>query len=406
MSKSLPPRPLRPATLLVRGGTMRTNMDETSEALFLTSGFVYDSAEQAEATFAGTQTHFQYSRFGNPTVAMLEARLAALEGAEACRMTATGMAAVHAAMLSHLKTGDRVVASRALFGSCHWIVSTLLPRYGVETVFVDGADLDAWAEALATKTTMVLLESPSNPMLDLVDIQAVCDLAHPSGALVVVDNVFATPLQQKPLQLGADIVIYSCTKHIDGQGRVLGGAVLGTKKWVEEVLQPFTRNTGPAISPFNAWVILKGLETLSLRVNAMCRSAEQVADFLAERPEVSRALYPLRADHPQQALALKQMSGGGTLVTFELRGGKEAAFRFCNALRVIDVSNNLGDSKSMVTHPATTTHMRIGAEERAKLGITDGTIRLSVGLEDVADLIDDLAEALDAAGTGIARAAE
>jgi O-succinylhomoserine sulfhydrylase len=406
MSKSPPPRELRPATLLVRGGTMRSSMDETSEALFLTSGFVYDSAEQAEATFNGTQTHYQYSRFGNPTVAMLEQRLALLEGAEACRMTATGMAAVHAAMLSHLKTGDRVVASRALFGSCHWIVSTLLPRYGIESVFVDGGDLAQWRDALSKPTALVLLETPSNPMLDMVDLAAVADLAHAAGAIVVVDNVFATPLLQQPLKFGADVVVYSCTKHMDGQGRVLGGAVLGSKKWVEEVLQPFTRNTGPAISPFNAWVILKGLETLSLRVNAMCRSAEQIADFLAERPEVSRALYPFRADHPQQALARRQMSGGGTLVTFELRGGKDAAFRFCNALQVIDVSNNLGDAKSMVTHPATTTHMRIGAEERAKLGITDGTIRLSVGLEDVADLIDDLAEALDAAGAAVARAAE
>ena len=406
MSKTLPPRPLRPATLLVRGGTMRSSMDETSEALFLTSGFVYDSAEQAEATFNGTETHYQYSRFGNPTVQMLEQRLALLEGAEACRMTATGMAAVHAAMLSHLKTGDRVVASRALFGSCHWIVSTLLPRYGIESVFVDGGDLAQWRDALSKPTALVLLETPSNPMLDMVDLAAVADLAHAAGAIVVVDNVFATPLLQQPLKFGADVVVYSCTKHMDGQGRVLGGAVLGSKKWVEEVLQPFTRNTGPAISPFNAWVILKGLETLSLRVNAMCRSAEQVADFLAERPEVSRALYPFRADHPQQALARRQMSGGGTLVTFELRGGKDAAFRFCNALQVIDVSNNLGDAKSMVTHPATTTHMRIGAEERAKLGITDGTIRLSVGLEDVADLIDDLAEALDAAGAAVARAAE
>lgn len=406
MSKTLPPRPLRPATLLVRGGTMRSSMDETSEALFLTSGFVYDSAEQAEATFNGTETHYQYSRFGNPTVQMLEQRLALLEGAEACRMTATGMAAVHAAMLSHLKTGDRVVASRALFGSCHWIVSTLLPRYGIESVFVDGGDLAQWRDALSKPTALVLLETPSNPMLDMVDLAAVADLAHAAGAIVVVDNVFATPLLQQPLKFGADVVVYSCTKHMDGQGRVLGGAVLGSKKWVEEVLQPFTRNTGPAISPFNAWVILKGLETLSLRVNAMCRSAEQVADFLAERPEVSRALYPFRADHPQQALARRQMSGGGTLVTFELRGGKDAAFRFCNALKVIDVSNNLGDAKSMVTHPATTTHMRIGAEERAKLGITDGTIRLSVGLEDVADLIDDLAEALDAAGAAVARAAE
>ncbi len=406
MSKPPPPRELRPATLLVRGGTMRSSMDETSEALFLTSGFVYDSAEQAEATFNGSATHYQYSRFGNPTVAMLEARLAALEGAEACRMTATGMAAVHAAMLSHLKAGDRVVASRALFGSCHWIVSTLLPRYGIESVFVDGGDLAQWQAALSQPTALVLLETPSNPMLDMVDLQAVADLAHKSGAIVVVDNVFATPLLQQPLKFGADVVVYSCTKHMDGQGRVLGGAVLGTKKWVEEVLQPFTRNTGPALSPFNAWVILKGLETLSLRVNAMCRGAGQIADFLAERPEVSRALYPFRADHPQQALALRQMSGGGTLVTFELRGGKEAAFRFCNALRVIDISNNLGDSKSMVTHPATTTHMRIGAEERARLGITDGTIRLSVGLEDVADLIDDLAGALDAAGAAVARAAE
>ncbi|MCB4824804.1 O-succinylhomoserine sulfhydrylase [Roseicella aerolata] len=406
MPKSLPPRPLRPATLLVRGGTMRTNQDETSEALFLTSGFVYDSAEQAEATFNGTATHFQYSRFGNPTVAMLEQRLASLEGAEACRMTATGMAAVHAAMLSHLKAGDRVVASRALFGSCHWIVSTLLPRYGIESVFVDGTDLAQWREALSKPTALVLLETPSNPMLELVDLPAVADLAHQAGAIVVVDNVFATPLLQKPLTMGADVVVYSCTKHMDGQGRVLGGAVLGSRKWVDEVLQPFIRNTGPSISPFNAWVILKGLETLSLRVNAMCRSASAIADFLSERVEVAKALYPFRPDHPQQALAMKQMTGGGTLVTFELKGGKEAAFRFCNALRIIDVSNNLGDSKSMVTHPATTTHMRIGPEERARLGITDGTIRLSVGLEDVADLIEDLAEALDAAGDAVARAAE
>ena len=407
MSSSLPPRPLRPATLLVRGGTMRTDQDETSEALFLTSGFVYENAEQAEATFNGTATHFQYSRFGNPTVAMLEQRLAVLEGAEACRLTATGMAAVHAAMLSHLKAGDRVVASRALFGSCHWIVSTLLPRYGIESEFVDGADLAQWERALSKPAALGLLETPSNPMLELVDLPAVAALAHRAGAIVVVDNVFATPLLQKPLALGADVVVYSCTKHMDGQGRVLGGAVLGSRKWVEEVLQPFTRNTGPAISPFNAWVVLKGLETLSLRVEAMCRSAAAIADALAARPEVARVLYPFRADHPQQALARRQMTGGGTLVTFELKpgpgdaraeGAKAAAFRFCNALRLIDISNNLGDSKSMVTHPATTTHMRIGAEERARLGITDGTIRLSVGLEDVADLIEDLDEALAAAG--------
>ena len=410
MAKTLPERNLRPATQLVRGGQMRSDFDETSEALFLTSGFVYDDAEQAEATFLGTAQHYQYSRFGNPTVAMLEARLAALEGAEACITTATGMAAVHAALLSHLKTGDRVVAARALFGSCHWIISTLLPRYGIIGEFVDGADLAQWEKALSTPAALVLLETPSNPMLELVDLPAVAELAHKAGAIVVVDNVFATPLLQKPLQLGADVVVYSCTKHMDGQGRVLGGAVLGSKKWVEEVLQPFTRNTGPALSPFNAWVILKGLETLQLRVNAMCRSAAAIADFLSERAEVARALYPFSVSHPQHALAKKLMSGGGTIVTFDLAGSPEAAkaaaFRFCNALQLIDVSNNLGDSKSLVTHPATTTHMRIGAEERARLGITDGTIRLSVGLEDVADLIDDLAEALDAAGTPVARAAE
>ena len=407
MAKSRrPDRPLRPATLLVRGGQMRSDFDETAEALFLTSGFVYDSAAQAEATFAGTEQHYQYSRFGNPTVGMLEARIAALEGAEACRATATGMAAVHAALLSHLKTGDRVVASRALFGSCHWIVSTLLPRYGISTEFVDGADLKQWAAALSKPANLVLLETPSNPMLEIVDLRAVCDLAHKAGAIVVVDNVFATPLLQKPMQFGADVVVYSATKHFDGQGRVLGGAVLGSKKWVEDTLQPFIRNTGPSISPFNAWTILKGLETLHLRVPAMCRSAAAVADMLAERAEVARVLYPFRADHPQQKLAMAQMSAGGTLVTFDLKGGKDACFRFMDAMRLIDISNNLGDSKSLATHPATTTHMRVGAEERARLGITDGTVRLSVGLEDVADIIDDLSQALDAAAGPAARAAE
>jgi O-succinylhomoserine sulfhydrylase len=395
MAKTPPARPLRPATQLVRGGLMRSGFDETGEALFLTSGFVYDSAEQAEATFLGTAQHYQYSRFGNPTVSMLEERLALLEGAEACRVTATGMAAVNAAMLAHLKAGDRVVASRALFGSCHWIVSTLLPRYGIRTEFVDGTDLDQWRRALASPANLVLLETPSNPMLELVDLAAVCDLAHAAGAIVVVDNVFATPLLQKPMQFGADVVVYSCTKHMDGQGRVLGGAVLGRKKWVDEALQPFIRNTGPSLSPFNAWIILKGLETLHLRLPAMCRSAAAIADFLAERSEIGRVLYPFRPDHPQQALAKAQMAAGGSLVTFDVKGGKEAAFRFMNALGIVDVSNNLGDSKSLATHPATTTHMRVGAEERARLGITDGTIRLSVGLEDVADLIADLSEALD-----------
>ena len=397
MAKPAPTRPLRPATLLVRGGQMRSNLDETSEALYLTSGFVYDSASQAEKTFTGEVSHYQYSRFGNPTVAMLEGRLAALEGAEACRATATGMAAVHAAMLSHLKAGDRVVASRALFGSCHWIVSTLLPRYGIETEFVDGGDLEQWKAAFRRPCNLVLLETPSNPMLELVDLAAVCELAHEAGAIVVVDNVFATPLLQRPMKFGADVVVYSATKHFDGQGRVLGGAVLGSKKWIEEVLQPFTRNTGPAISAFNAWVILKGLETLHLRVPAMCRSAAAIAQILEERAEVERVHYPYLASHPQYALAKQQMSAGGTLVTFDIKGGKDATFRFLDALRVIDISNNLGDSKSLVTHPATTTHMRVAPEERAKLGISEGSVRLSVGLEDVEDLIEDISIALDAA---------
>jgi O-succinylhomoserine sulfhydrylase len=384
----------RLATNLIHAGRIRTNLDETAETLFLTSGFVYESADMAEAVFANQLQHFQYSRFANPTVSMLEAKLAAIEGAEACRCTATGMAAVHSAMLSSLKTGDRVVAARALFGSCHWIVSTLLPQFGIESVFVDGGNLDEWRAALSVPTAMVLLETPSNPMLDIVDLRAVADLARAAGALVVVDNVFATPLLQRPFELGADIVVYSATKHMDGQGRVLGGAVLGRKQWLEEVFQPFFRNTGPALSPFNAWVILKGLETMGLRVAAQSRSAEAIAGFLEASPKVSRALYPTLASHPQRELAMSQMSGGGTLVTFELKGGKEAAFAMMNAFRIISISNNLGDTKSLATHPATTTHMRIGPEERARLGITDGVVRLSVGLEDTADLIEDLSQAL------------
>jgi O-succinylhomoserine sulfhydrylase len=388
-----PPRPLRPATQLVHGGGLRSQHGETSEAIFLTSGFVYDSAEQAEATFTGDVDHYQYSRFDNPTVAMFEQRLALLEGAEACRATATGMAAVHASMLCQVRAGDRVVASRALFGSCRWIVADLLPRYGVAIEFVDGEDLGQWRAALGRPAAMVLLESPSNPMLSLVDIAAVCELAHRAGALVVVDNVFATPLLQKPLQLGADVVVYSATKHIDGQGRVLGGAVLGRKDWVEGTLQPFVRNTGPSLSPFNAWLLLKGLETLALRVDAACRNAAVLADLLADHPAVRRVWYPGRADHPQAALAAAQMSGGGTLVTFEL-ADKAAAFRMLNAMSLVAISNNLGDTKSLATHPATTTHMRVGAEERARLGIADGVVRLSVGTEDVLDLADDLRAAL------------
>ena len=391
---TLDPSTLRPATRLVQGGVNRSAHGETAEALYLTSGYVYDNAEQAEATFNGSVQHYQYSRFANPTLTMLEDRLCLIEGAEACRTTATGMAAVNSALLAHLKAGDRVVASRALFGSCHWIVSTLLPKFGIESVFVDGHDLDQWKDALSKPANLVLLETPSNPMLDIVDLPAVADLAHAAGAIVVVDNVFATPLLQQPLKMGADVVVYSCTKHIDGQGRVLGGAILSNAKWVNDVLQPFIRNTGPSISPFNAWLLLKGLETLALRVEAGCRSAEAVANFLAEQPGIKRVWYPTRADHPQRDLAMAQMKAGGTLVTFEVNGGKEAAFRVMNAFRLIKVSNNLGDSKSLATHPATTTHLRIGELERAKLGITDGVIRLSVGLEDVEDIKEDLAGAL------------
>ena len=400
------PTKYRTATRLVHGGVQRSQFGETAEALYLTSGYVYDDAEQAEATFAGTVDHYQYSRFANPTLSMLEERLCQIEGAEACRTTATGMAAVNSALLAHLKAGDRVVASRALFGSCHWIVSTLLPKFGIATEFVDCADLAQWRAALSRPTQLVLLETPSNPMLELVDLRAVADLAHAAGAIVVVDNVFATPLLQQPLRFGADVVVYSCTKHIDGQGRVLGGAVLASNKWITETLQPFIRNTGPAMSPFTAWVLLKGLETLALRLDAACRGAVTIAEFLAGRPEVTRVWYPTRADHPQQALALQQMSAGGTVVTFEVAGGKDAAFSVMNSFGLIAVSNNLGDSKSLVTHPATTTHMRIGPEERAKLGITDGVIRLSVGLEDVEDLKDDLARALATIGYPTEQAAD
>jgi O-succinylhomoserine sulfhydrylase len=401
------PRPAaapRAATTAVRGGLARSHHGETCEALYLTSGFVYDDAAQAEATFLGEADHYQYSRFGNPTVTMFEQRLAALEGAEACRATASGMAAVNAALLAQLKAGDRVVASRALFGSCHWIVSTLLPKFGIESTFVDGTDLAQWRAALSRPASAVLLETPSNPCLDIIDLEAVAALAHDAGAVVMVDNVFATPLLQRPLAFGADVVIYSGTKHIDGQGRCLGGAVLGRRRWIEETLQPFIRNTGPAISPFNAWIMLKGLETLPVRLEAMCRSAAEIADMLAAEPAVARVLYPGRADHPQHGLAMRQMSAGGTVVSFELAGGKEAAFRFMDALGLIDISNNLGDAKSLVTHPATTTHMRIGPAERARLGIGDGLVRLSVGLEDVRDLIEDLRRALAAAR--LARAAE
>ena len=378
----------RTQTRAVRGGQIRSNFDETSEALFLTSGYAYSSAEEAEATFKGESNHYQYSRFGNPTVTMFENRLAALEGAEACRATSTGMSAVFFALLALLKAGDRIVAAR------HYIVAELLPKYGIESELVDGGDLAQWERALSKPTQAVLFESPSNPMLDIVDVKAVCDLAHRAGAKVVLDNAFATPILQRPLEFGADIVVHSATKYIDGQGRTLGGAVLGSKEFILEKLQPIIRNTGPALSPFNAWVLVKGLETLGLRVERHCANARRVADALAAHPAIGRVLYPGRPDHPQHALAAKQMSDFGGVVTFDLKAGKWAAFETLNRLQLVDISNNLGDAKSLVTHPATTTHMRIGAEERAKLGITDGTVRISVGLEDAEDIVGDLVQAL------------
>jgi O-succinylhomoserine sulfhydrylase len=386
----------RTQTRAVRGGQIRSNFDETSEALFLTSGYAYSSAEEAEATFKGESNHYQYSRFGNPTVTMFENRLAALEGAEACRATSTGMSAVFFALLALLKSGDRIVAARQLFGSCHYIVADLLPKYGIQSELVDGGDLAQWEKALARPTQAVLFESPSNPMLDIVDVKAVCDLAHKAGAKVVLDNAFATPILQRPLEFGADVVVHSATKYIDGQGRTLGGAVLGSKEFIIDKLQPIIRNTGPSLSPFNAWVLVKGLETLGLRVERHCTNARRVADALAAHPAIGRVLYPGRSDHPQHALAAKQMSDFGGVVTFDVKAGKPAAFAALNRLQLVDISNNLGDAKSLVTHPATTTHMRIGAEERAKLGITDGTVRISVGLEDVEDIVADLVQALGA----------
>ena len=387
----------RPATRLVRGGQRRSEFRETSEALFLNSGFVYDDAAQAEAAFNGEADVFIYSRYGNPTVATFEERLALLEGADQCRATATGMAAVFAAMLCQVKAGDRVVAASELFGSCHYIVSKLLPRWGVEIEFVKGTDLGAWDKALSRPATVTFLESPSNPMLDLVDIQAVAELSHRAGARLMVDNVFSTPMYQRPLELGADIVVYSATKHIDGQGRCLGGAVLGSKDFINEVFQPFYRNTGPSMSPFNAWVMLKSLETLEIRVERHTRNAARIADWLQARRDVGQVRYPGLPSHPQHALAKRQMSGYGSLVTLELPGGKAAAFRFLDALRLIDISNNLGDAKSLVCHPATTTHSRLTEQERAAIGVTPGVVRLSIGLEDPEDLLEDIERALAAA---------
>ena len=387
----------RPDTLAVRSGLARSGFEETAEALYLTSGFVYDSAEAAEAAFSGESDRFVYSRYGNPTTAMLQERLAALEGAEACTATASGMSAVFTALAALLGAGDRVVASRGLFGSCFVILDEILPRWGVETVFVDGPDLEQWRQALSQPTTAVFFESPSNPMQELVDMRAVSDLAHAAGAQVVVDNVFGTPVFSRPMDHGADIVVYSATKHIDGQGRVLGGAILGRREFIDGPVQNLVRHTGPTMSAFNAWVLLKGLETLRLRVEAQAATALTLAEVLEAHPKVSRVVHPFLVSHPQHELAKRQMSGGGSVVTFQIDGDKAEAFALMNALRIVDISNNLGDSKSMITHPATTTHRRMGADARAAIGITDGTLRLSVGLEDAGDLVDDVRQALQVA---------
>ena len=390
-------RQLRPATLMVHGGTMRSGFGETSEALFLTQGFVYASAEAAEARFKGEEPGFIYSRYGNPTTRMFEERMMALEEAEDARATASGMAAVAAALQCQVRAGDHIVAARALFGSCRYVIETMLGRAGVAATFVDGRDLDAWAAAVRPETRVFFMETPTNPTLEVIDIPAVAEIAHAAGARLVVDNVFATPMQQRPLALGADVVVYSATKHIDGQGRCLGGVILSSKDWIDENLHEFFRHTGPSMSPFNAWTMLKGLETLPIRVARQTESAGRLADALARSGAVARTLYPGRADHPDAAVVRRQMTGGSTLIAFELTGGKAAAFRFSNALEVIRISNNLGDAKSLITHPATTTHKNLTPEVRAELGIGDGLLRLSVGLEDPIDLIEDIEGALAAA---------
>jgi len=390
MTEPLDIAALRPATRLVHGGTLRSQFGETSEALFLTQGHVYDSAEQAESRFNGESDGFIYARFSNPTIAMFETRMALLEGAEAARATATGMAAVTTALMGLVSAGDHVVAAKALFGSCRYVVETLLPRFGVTSTLVDGGDLDQWQKAIQPNTKAFFFESPTNPTLEVYDIEAIAKIAKAHGILTVVDNVFATAILQSPLSLGADVVTYSATKHIDGQGRCLGGVILASNEIINDKYQTLLRQTGPALSPFNAWVLLKGLETLSLRVEKQTQNAAQVADALVALPGVAKVIYPGRDDHPQRDLVKKQMRGGSTLICFEVEGGKAGAFRFANALRVARISNNLGDAKSLIVHPATTTHQRFTAEEQASMGITPGMLRLSVGLEDALDLIDDL----------------
>lgn len=387
----------KPATQLVHGGTTRSQFGETSEALYLTQGFVYDSAEAAEARFNGEDDGFIYSRYANPTVDMFEKRMCMLEGAEDARATASGMAAVTSALACQVKSGDHIVAAKALFGSNRWVIEKMLGSYGVEYTLVDGRDIDAWKNAVQPNTKVFFLETPTNPTLELVDIQAVADIAHECNAKLIVDNVFATPILQKPMLLGADIVVYSATKHIDGQGRCLGGIILSDKEWIDENLHDYFRHTGPSLSPFNAWVLLKGLETLPLRVKQQSENAGRAAELLSNHKLVERSMYPGDPNHPQYDLAQKQMPGGSTLVAFELSGGKKAAYAFENALEIIKLSNNLGDAKSLVTHPATTTHKSLSDEDRDELGINDGLVRLSLGLEDGDDLLADIEQALKVA---------
>jgi O-succinylhomoserine sulfhydrylase len=390
------PRDWEIETRAVRGGLARSPYGEISEAMFLTQSFAYESAGAADRRFSGDEPGFIYQRFGNPTTQMFEDRLALLEGAETCKATASGMSAVHVALQGLLRAGDHVVAGRALFGSCRWILSEWLPRFGVETTFVDAVDLEAWKNAVRPNTKVFLVESPANPLLEVTAIGAVADIAHAAGAKLVVDNVFATPIFQKPLALGADIVVYSATKHIDGQGRVLGGAILGAEPLMTESYKDILRHTGPALSPFNSWVLLKGLETMDLRVRKQTENAAKVADVIAAHSKAKRVIYPGRPDHPQAAIIANQMSGGGNVVAFDL-GSREAAWRFLDTLQIVDISNNLGDAKSMATHPSTTTHRSMPEADRLEIGLTEGWVRMSVGLEGPRDLTRDVSRALDAA---------
>jgi len=387
-------RKYRPETRMVHAGTLRSQFGEMSEALFLTQGYVYETALTAEKRFTNELPGYQYSRFSNPTVTMFEQRMASLEGAQAARATATGMAAVTTALMGQVRAGDHVVAAKAIFGSCRYVVEDHLPRYGVSSTLVDGCDLDQWRKAVRPNTKTFFLESPTNPTLDVLDIKAIADIAHEAGATLVVDNVFSTPLYQHPLELGADCVVYSATKHIDGQGRCLGGVILGSEKFIQDNIHQLIRQTGPSLSPFNAWILLKGLETLCVRVTKQTDNAAAVAVALAGHPKISRLIYPGRPDHPQAEVVHRQMRAGSTLVAFEIKGGKPAAFAFQDALKLIKISNNLGDAKSLITHPATTTHQRLKPEARAELGISDGLVRLSCGLEHADDLIEDLVTAL------------